>query len=41
MRPKAKNVNVAGGLVFEGYEYRTGEDLNELMNPFLAVVAGV
>lgn len=41
MRPKAKNVNVEGGLVFEGNEYRTGEDLNELMNPFLAVVAGV
>lgn len=43
MRPKAKNVNVAGGLGLGigGYEYRTGEDLNELMNPFLAIVAGV
>lgn len=39
MKPKAKNVNGAGGLVFEGYEYRTDEDLNELMNPFIAATA--
>ncbi|KAL7525566.1 hypothetical protein ACHAXR_001063 [Thalassiosira sp. AJA248-18] len=41
MKPKAKNVNCNSGLMFEGFEYRTDEDLDELMDPFLAAAAGV
>lgn len=41
MKPKAKNVNCNSGLIFGGYEYRTDEDLDELMDPFLAAAAGV
>ena len=40
MKPKAKHVNSTSGLVFEGYEYRTDMDLDELMNPFIVTAAG-
>ena len=39
MLPKAKSVGEEG--VFAGTEYRTDQDLDELMNSFLAAAAGV
>jgi len=39
MAPKAKNVGENGGS--SGTEYRTNQDLDKLMNPFLAAAAGV
>ena len=43
MKAKAASVNTSSssGSVFEGYEYRTDTDLDELMNPFLAASAGI
>lgn len=41
IKPKGKNVNSSSGSVFEGYEYRTDKDLDELMNPFSATEAAV
>jgi len=41
MKPKAKNVNTSSSSPFQGYEYRTDDDLDKLINPFLATSAGV
>ena len=41
MKPKTKNVNSESGVVYEGYEYRTDNDLDGLLNHFLAAAAGV